>query len=133
MIVDDDPNMLKLMQFYLLEDDYNIISFTKGLDALAILKKEQFDIVLIDILMPEMDGHTLLKKIREELKLEIPVVIVTAHGPNDNLMNMIDAGAYDILQKPFTKNRLKLTLRNALRHKTLTDKCNELAAKLSQD
>jgi two-component system NtrC family response regulator len=133
MIVDDDPNMIKLIQFYFLEDDYDIISCTKGQDALAILKKEQFDIVLIDILMPEMDGHTLLKKIREDLRLEIPIVVVTAHGVSDNLMNMIDDGAYDILQKPFTKNRLKLTLKNALLHKTLTDKCKELAAQLSQE
>jgi DNA-binding NtrC family response regulator len=87
----------------------------------------------MDILMPEMDGHTLLKKIREDLRLEIPIVVVTAHGPSDNLMNMIEDGAYDILQKPFTKNRLKLTLKNALLHKTLTDKCKELAAQLSQE
>jgi two-component system NtrC family response regulator len=133
MVVDDDPNMIKLIQFYLLQDDYEIISCTKGQDALVFLKKEPFNIVLMDILMPEMDGHTLLKKIREDLRLEIPIVVVTAHGPSDNLMNMIEDGAYDILQKPFTKNRLKLTLRNALLHKSLTDKCKALTARLSQE
>jgi DNA-binding NtrC family response regulator len=130
LIVDDDPNMIKLIQFYLLKDDYEITPCTKGQDALSILKTNQFEVILIDILMPEMDGHTLLKKMKEELKIETPIVVVTAHGPSDNLMKMIDDGAYDIMQKPFTTNRLKLTLRNALLHKALTDKCSELEAQL---
>jgi len=133
LVVDDDPNMIKLIQFYLLKDKYEITPCTKGQDALSILKKDQFDVILIDVLMPEMDGHTLLKKMKDDLKIEIPVVVVTAHGASDNLMNMIDDGAYDILQKPFTTNRLKLTIRNALLHKSLTDKCEELEAQLTQD
>jgi DNA-binding NtrC family response regulator len=60
-------------------------------------------------------------------------VVVTAHGPSDNLMKMIDDGAYDIMQKPFTTNRLKLTLRNALIHKDLLDKCRDLESKLPKD
>jgi DNA-binding NtrC family response regulator len=131
LVVDDDPNMIKLIQFYLLKDDYEVTPCTKGKEALSLLKKDQFDAVLIDVLMPEMDGHTLLKKMKNDLKIDIPVLVVTAHGASDNLMKMIDDGAYDILQKPFTTNRLKLTLRNALIHKALTDKCRELDAKLT--
>jgi DNA-binding NtrC family response regulator len=133
LVVDDDPTMIKLIQFYLLKDDYEITPCTKGQDALSILKKDKFDAILIDVLMPEMDGHTLLKKMKDDLKIDIPVLVVTAHGASDNLMEMIEDGAYDILQKPFTTNRLKLTLRNALIHKDLIDKCRELEAKLSQD
>lgn len=133
LVVDDDSNMIKLIQFYLLKDEYEITPCTKGKDALSTLKKNQFDVILIDVLMPEMDGYTLLKKMKDELKIDVPILVVTAHGASDNLMNMIDDGAYDILQKPFTTNRLKLTLRNALLHKTLLDKCRELEARLSQD
>jgi len=133
LVVDDDPNMIKLIQFYLLKDDFEITPSTKGQDALNILKTEQFEVILIDFLMPEMDGHTLLKKMREELKIETPIVAVTAHGASDNLMKMIDDGAYDILQKPFTTNRLKLTLKNALLHKALMDKCRELEAQIAKD
>jgi DNA-binding NtrC family response regulator len=133
LVVDDDPNMIKLIQFYLLKDDYEITPCTKGQDALELLEKEKFDVILIDMLMPEMDGHTLLIKMREELKIEIPIVVVTAHGASDNLMKMVDDGAYDILQKPFTTNRLKLTLRNALLHKSLVEKCQELETKLAKD
>ena len=59
--------------------------------------------------------------------------MVTAHGASDNLMKMIDDGAYDILQKPFTTNRLKLTLKNALLHKSLLDKCKELEIQLNRE
>jgi len=133
LVVDDDANMIKLIQFYLLKDDYNITPCTKGKDALSILRTDNFEIILIDILMPEMDGHTLLKKMKEELNIETPIVVVTAHGASDNLMKMIDDGAYDILQKPFTTNRLKLTLRNALIHKSLLDKCKDLESQLPKD
>jgi two-component system alkaline phosphatase synthesis response regulator PhoP len=133
LVVDDDPTMIKLIQFYLLKDDFDITPCTKGKDALSILKTNHFEVILIDILMPEMDGHTLLKKMKEELKIDVPIVVVTAHGASDNLMKMIDDGAYDILQKPFTTNRLKLTLRNALIHKDLLDKCRDLEAQLLKD
>jgi len=133
LVVDDDPNMIKLIQFYLLKENYEITSCTKGKEALSILEKENFEAILIDILMPEMDGYTLLKKMVDELKIDTPIVVVTAHGTSDNLMQMIEDGAYDILQKPFTTNRLKLTLRNALLHKKMTEKCKELEAQSSRD
>ncbi len=133
LVVDDDPNMIKLIQFYLLKENYEITSCTKGQEALSILEKENFEAILIDILMPEMDGYTLLKKMVDELKIDTPIVVVTAHGTSDNLMQMIEDGAYDILQKPFTTNRLKLTLRNALLYKKMTEKCKELEAQSARD
>jgi DNA-binding NtrC family response regulator len=75
----------------------------------------------------------LLKKIIEDLKIIAPVVVVTAHGASDNLMEMIDDGAYDILQKPFTTNRLKLTLRNALNYNKLVEKCRVLESQIHKD
>ena len=133
LVVDDDPNMIKLIQFYLLKDNFDISSCTKGKDALSKLKNDKFDVILIDMLMPEMDGHTLLKEMREGLKIDTPIVVVTAHGASDNLMKMIDDGAYDILQKPFTANRLKLTMKNALSYKSLLGKCRDLESQLPKD
>jgi DNA-binding response OmpR family regulator len=133
LVVDDDPNMIKLIQFYLLHENFDITHCSKGQNALEILKKSSFELILMDILMPEMDGHTLLRKMKKELNIDTPIVILTAHGPHDNLMTVIDEGAYDILQKPFTTNRLKLTIKNTLLHKALLDKCRDLEAKLSKD
>jgi DNA-binding NtrC family response regulator len=103
-----------------------IIPTTNGLKALKILENDDFDLILIDMLMPEMDGHTLLTKMIQEYKVEAPIIVITAHGATDQLMKMVDAGAYDILQKPFTTNRLNLTLRNALKYLRLTKMCKEL-------
>ena len=80
-----------------------------------------------------MDGFTLLRKIVKEMKISIPVIVVTAHGPTDNLMELISDGAHDILQKPFTLNRLKLTLFNALRHKRLKDRYDALLSAMHRD
>lgn len=126
LVVDDDQNMINLIKFYLIKENVEILPCTDGHEALSILEKNRFDLILIDILMPRMDGHTLLKKIVNEMKIEVPVIVVTAHGPTDNLMELISDGAYDILQKPFTINRLKLTLFNALQQKNLKDRFTEL-------
>lgn len=126
LVVDDDPNMIKLIQFYLIKDPYEIIPCTSGQKALKILEEDTFDAILIDILMPQMDGITLLKKMKEELYIDSPIIVVTAHGATDKLMQLIDKGAHDILQKPFTTNRLKLTLKNALSYKDLHEKCKRL-------
>jgi len=126
LVVDDDPNMIKLIQFYLIKDAYQIIACYSGEEALKILKTETFDAILIDILMPQMDGFTLLEKMKDDLSIDSPIIVVTAHGASDKLMQLMDAGAHDILQKPFTTNRLKLTLRNALSFKELQEKCKRL-------
>jgi len=123
LVVDDDTNMINLIKFYLIKENVEITPCTDGQEALTILNDQTFDLILIDILMPRMDGHTLLKKIITEKHIMIPVIVVTAHGPTDNLMALIDDGAYDILQKPFTTNRLKLTLHNALNYKQMADQC----------
>ena len=125
LVVDDDPNMLNLTKFYLIKEKVEIHPCNSGQEALKILGDHSFDLILIDILMPQMDGHTLLKKMITEQNIKIPIIVVTAHGPTDNLMSLIDDGAYDILQKPFTSNRLKLTLFNALRYKCLSKQMSE--------
>jgi DNA-binding NtrC family response regulator len=125
LVVDDDPNMINLIKFYLVKDNVEITPSNDGIDALTILANQSFDLILIDMLMPKMDGRTLLKKIIHEYNIKVPVIVVTAHGPTDNLMELIEEGAYDILQKPFTTNRLKLTLHNALKHKALSEAYEE--------
>jgi len=130
--VDDDPNMINLIKFYLINEKVEIVPCNNGIEALGALENQTFDLILIDMLMPKMDGRTLLKKMIEQFKIKIPVIVVTAHGPTDNLMILIEEGAYDILQKPFTANRLKLTLHNALKHKKLTETCEEFQTSIDK-
>jgi len=133
LVVDDDPNMINLIRFYLVKDNVEIIASHDGIKALNILENQSFDLILIDMLMPRMDGRTLLNKIVNEMNIKIPVIVVTAHGPTDVLMELIGEGAYDILQKPFTTNRLKLTLHNALKYKILSEACPDLPISNTKD
>ncbi len=133
LIVDDDPNMINLAKFFLKNDNFEITSCYNGHEALTILENQSFDLILIDILMPRMDGQTLLRKMINDLKIDSPIIVVTAHGPTDSLMPMVDEGAYDILQKPFTSNRLRLTLKNALKFKVLLEKYKKIEESLKQE
>jgi DNA-binding NtrC family response regulator len=71
--------------------------------------------------MPEMNGITFVKELKKNKKSDAIIIIVTAHGLEEHFMKAITGGVYDILQKPFTANRLKLTIRNALDFKFLRD------------
>jgi DNA-binding NtrC family response regulator len=133
LVVDDDPNMINLTKFYLKNENFEISSCFNGHEALTVLENQSFDLILIDILMPRMDGQTLLGKMIKDLKIESPIIVVTAHGPTDNLMQLVDEGAYDILQKPFTSNRLKLTLNNALKFKDLLEKHKKIEESLKRE
>jgi len=126
LIIDDDPNILNLVRFYLEKDKYNITGAGNGKQAISILTKQNFDLILVDMLMPQMDGLTFIKEIKQELHLECPVIMVTAQDPTDNMMRIIYDYAYDIIQKPFTSVRLRLTVHNALKYKDLSDKYNRL-------
>jgi two-component system response regulator AtoC len=126
ILVDDDPNMLRLMEFYLQSEPYEITTAINGKKALSLLQKEKFDLLLADMQMPEMDGYTLLKNIKRTIKNNIPIIMVTAYGQVEDAELPVKAGAYDILQKPFTAFRLRLTVRNALDYKRVIDNYEHL-------
>jgi DNA-binding NtrC family response regulator len=126
LLVDDDPNMLRLMELYLQTEPFRFNRANNGKKALAMLKKEKFDLILADMQMPEMDGYTLLKNIISTITYYLPVIIVTAYGQFEEGELPVKAGAYDIIQKPFTAFRLRLTVKNALIYKTVLDKYERL-------
>jgi DNA-binding NtrC family response regulator len=121
LVIDDDPNMFNLIKIYLSSENYRIDSAKNGRQALRLLESDTFDLILSDILMPEMNGITFVKELKKNKKSDAIIIIVTAHGLEEHFMKAITGGVYDILQKPFTANRLKLTIRNALDFKFLRD------------
>jgi DNA-binding NtrC family response regulator len=126
LLVDDDPNMLRLMELYLQSESFIFKRANNGKKALALLKKEKFDLMLADMQMPEMDGYTLLKNIKATIDNYFPVVMVTAYGQIEEAELPAAAGAYDIIQKPFSAFRLRLTVKNALDYKIVLDKYERL-------
>jgi DNA-binding NtrC family response regulator len=129
LVVDDDQHLVNLIKFYLKSDTYLIDCANNGRNALAMIIKNEYDLVLADMQMPEMDGHTLLKKVKKELNLNVLFIIITAYGQIDESLPTIEDGAYDIIQKPFVSSRLRLTVRNALNYKFLLDEYNKIKSK----
>jgi len=104
LIVDDDPNQVKLIKIYLKHFDLEITTAKNGRHAMHILKDKKFDIILTDYQMPEMDGETLISRIRTDVKSLIPVVMISA---NDKQPNLTKYKNIKILRKPFTPDQIK--------------------------
>ena len=129
LVVDDDPNMFNLIKIYLSSENYQLQSARTGRQAIHLLETNEFDVILSDVLMPEMNGITFIKEARTMTKSNALFIMVTAHGLENHFMKVLDEGVFDIIQKPFTSGRLKLTLRNALNYKFLRDEYNLLKKK----
>jgi putative two-component system response regulator len=101
LVVDDEPLNLKLLEAALTSRGYEVVKAGSGPDALSVLSKTDIDLVLLDVMMPEMDGFEVCRRIksREELRL-IPVILVTGLGDVDSRVKGIEAGADDFLTKP---------------------------------
>jgi DNA-binding NtrC family response regulator len=125
LIVDDDINIVKLIELNLISPHYRIAHARNGQQAIASIKNKNFDLILVDLMMPDMDGLSLIKSIKPDLPTYTLVLLLTAHVLEQYLMEAVQSGVYDIIQKPFTANRLKLTIRNAWNYKKLLDKCQE--------
>ena len=100
------------------EKQYNIITASRGIEALQLLQTTPVDVVLTDIKMPEMDGLTLLKKIRE-LYPDIFVIAITGYGSVEDAVRAMKLGAYDYLQKPFDFDVIKMLLAKIIEHRKI--------------
>ncbi len=114
LVVDDDENILSLERTILEQKGFVVTTADGGAEALEILGKEDFDLVLLDVMMPEIDGFTVCRKIKEEPRTkEIPVIFLTAKGGGEALAEGFESGAIMYINKPFTANKL-LTIVNTM-------------------
>lgn len=101
LVVDDEPDFQSLFGHYLRKMGHEVAFVDRGEAALAILKLEGFDLVLLDLRLPGMDGMALLRALRASADLQsIPVIVVTAHADQDTAVNCLRAGADEFLEKP---------------------------------
>ena len=112
LIVDDSKTVRQLMKLVLFKGlKCQITEAQDGREALEILQKESYDLVITDINMPNMDGLSLVNKVRGELELKIPIVIITTMGKEEDRDKGLALGANSYLTKPFNStNVLKTTL-----------------------
>ena len=105
LVVDDEQEIADLLELYLISDGYQVIKSGDALEGLAIMEREKIDLVLLDIMMPKMDGITVLKNIRAQGN-DVPVLILTARSEVDDRVLGLDSGADDYLSKPFAAKEL---------------------------
>jgi len=113
LVVDDDIRMLRMMKRILELESFQVLIANNGDSALKTFDKETPDLVLLDIMMPDMDGYTVCERIREFS--QIPIIMVTAKGGDKEKVEGLDIGADDYITKPFSASELAARVRAVLR------------------
>ena len=124
MVVDDQFSVRQLLQEYLTEQGYRVICATDGQNALYTARHEQPDLILLDIMMPKMDGYQFLRQFRQERST--PIIIITARDEETDAVLGLDLGADDYLIKPFRMRELLARIRAVLRRGDSTVKKSEV-------
>ena len=109
LFVDDEREILSVVKRYLSLQGYRVTVVENGLDAFELIKERDFDIVFVDLKMPEFDGLELLQAIKE-YRPEIEVIILTGYGTIESAIKALKLGSYDYLQKPIDLERLKVLI-----------------------
>lgn len=117
LVVDDTKNIRALLTKCLEHEGYDVKTAVDGKTALEIISKERFDLIFLDIRMPEISGTEVLRRIRET-GINTPVVIITAFGTVKNAVDCTQLGAVAYLLKPFTENKIKMVLEEMLHIKS---------------
>src|SRR5579871_5311695 len=113
LVIDDDLRLHDLLASYLKQHGFDVARALDGMSGLALLDQEPFDAVLLDVMMPGVDGLEVCKRIRK--KFEIPVLMLTAKGDETDRIVGLELGADDYLPKPFNPRELLARLRAILR------------------
>ena len=107
LIVDDDPLLVSLVQHKLKSRGYTVITSTDGAAGLERARTLKPDIIVLDIMMPVLDGRSTLLRLREDPQFsQTPVVMLTARGREDDIVDLLQLGASDYLVKPFSPEEL---------------------------
>src|SRR5436853_82410 len=117
---DDDPQLLRLVTRNLQFEGYEVIPASNGQQALEEVEEQVPDLVLLDVMMPKMDGFTVCQRVREFST--VPIIIVTARGQDQDKVRGLDLGADDYLTKPFSVDELLARVRAVLRRAQFTAK-----------
>jgi adenylate cyclase len=132
LVVDDTPRNVKLLADLLAVKGYEVATALSGPEALGKIEREQPDLVLLDVVMPEMSGYEVCRKIREVPETRIlPVVMVTALDPAEERVKGIEAGADEFLTKPINQAELLARVKSLLRIKELHDTVQAQASQLA--
>lgn len=131
LIVDDEGSIRKTLREILEFEKYEVDEAADGLECLVKLKKEKYDVIIMDIKMPKMDGMEALERI-QLLVPDTPVVMISGHATIDTAVDAVKSGAFDFISKPPDLNRLLITIRNAMDKAVLVSETKVLKHKVSK-
>ena len=131
LIVDDEPSILQSLSGLLTDEGFEVITANNGYEALKIIDTETPDLVLLDIWMPGIDGIETLKEIKKS-SASLPVVIITGHGNVETAVKATKLGAYDLIEKPLSIDKVIVTINNALNFRRLEEENRYLRKKTIQ-
>jgi DNA-binding NtrC family response regulator len=130
-VIDDEPEILWLVGRILEEEGYRAVTASNGAEGLALIKREQPELVLLDLRLPGMDGLAILEQLRA-FDAGVMVVILSAFESFDAAVQAMKLGSYDFLTKPLNIEEMKITIHNALHTKHLAREVETLKAQVAQ-
>ncbi|HEX8682051.1 MAG TPA: response regulator transcription factor [Ardenticatenaceae bacterium] len=113
LMVDDQPSIRSLVQMYLTQEGFRVVTATNGREALFLARQEKPDLIILDLMMPEMDGHDFMRAHRKER--DTPVIMLTARVEEHDRVLGLELGADDYVTKPFSPRELAARVRAVLR------------------
>jgi len=131
LVVDDDKSIRSIIREILEFEKYEVDEATDGLDCIVKVKQNKYDVIVMDIKMPHMDGMEAIEKV-QNVAPDIPVVMISGHGNIDTAVEAVKKGAFDFIQKPPDLNRLLITIRNAMDKSSLITQKKVLQRKVSK-
>ncbi|SEG38671.1 response regulator transcription factor [Flavobacterium urumqiense] len=117
LIAEDDEMMLKTMEFKLIREGYEVITCSDGKEALEKIVSENPDLIISDIEMPFVSGLDIVNKVKIELQLDIPIIILSAVGLEKTVLKAFELGTDDFITKPFSPNELIVRVKRLLMNK----------------
>jgi len=131
LIIDDEPGIRSTLSGILEDEGYRTASAATAGEGLAMLTSQSFDLVMLDVWLPDRDGLDLLRELRETGS-DLPVIVISGHGNIDSAVKAIRLGAQDYLEKPLSLSRIVLTVANALDRLRLSRELQQLAEKVER-
>lgn len=126
LLVDDEEKIVEVIEAYLKKEEFEVFSCSNGKEALNIFNNNKIDLILLDLMLPDLSGEEVCKVIRE--KSCVPIIMITAKTEEEDLLEGFDIGADDYVTKPFSVKQLIARIKALLRRASNCDKEEEMLA-----
>ena len=121
LVVDDEEDILELVRYNLVKEGYHVSGTLTGEDALKKARSEAFDLIVLDLMLPGIDGLEVTKKLKGNQKTEnIPIIMLTAKGEEADIVTGLELGADDYITKPFSPRVLVARVRASIKSKSVS-------------